>query len=284
MAGAGAKLKGTDESSRKRSVEATLREAEERAGARSTKPSLSARLRQAELTWTRGTYYLICTLTGVAIFLLTVSVTDLGKVAALGFGICGSVLVPHWYVNARRRRRFKRFAVEFPNAIDVVVRGVKVGLPLSECFNIVAAEAQKLVADEFKLIVEDQSLGMPLAEAVERLPHRVPIPEASFFAIAVGIQTRTGGNLSEALANLSRVLRDRQKVYGKIKAMSAESKASAFIVGSIPIFVVGAVYLISPKYMQLLFTTQTGKLVLFGCAVWMFIGILTMRKMINFDV
>ena len=242
------------------------------------------RLRQAELTWSRGTYYLICAITGLAVFLLTVSATSLGKAAGFGFGVCAGVLIPRWYVNARRQRRLKRFTLEFPNAMDVIVRGVKVGLPLIECFKIVAAQAQKPVADEFKLIVEDQSLGMPLAEAVERLPDRVPIPEASFFAIAVAIQTRTGGNLAEALANLSRVLRDRQKIYGKIKAMSAESKASAFIVGAIPIFVAGAVYVINPKYMQLLFTTQTGKLVLIGCGVWMLIGILTMRKMINFDV
>jgi len=285
-AGAAAKLQGIDESSRKRSVEETLREAEEklRASARSAKPSLSARLRQAKLNWSKSTYYLICVITGLAVFLLTLSATELGTLAALGFGISGGLLLPHWYVSFRRSRRFKRFTAEFANAVDIIVRGVKVGLPLVDCFKIVATEAQNPVKDEFKLMVEDQTLGMPLAEAVERLPDRVPIPEARFFTIVVAIQSRTGGSLAEALANLSKVLRDRQKMQGKIKAFSSESKASASIIGSLPVFVAGALYLTSPQYISLLFTTHTGKLVLVTCAIWMFIGTLVMRKMIRFEV
>jgi tight adherence protein B len=285
-AGAAAKLQGIDESNRKRSVEETLSEAEERlrASAKSAKPSLSARLRQAKLNWSKNTYYLICVISGLVVFFLSLSVTELGKLAALGFGISGGLLLPHWFVSFRRLHRFKRFVAEFANAVDVIVRGVKVGLPLVDCFKIVATEARNPVKDEFKLMVEDQTLGMPLADAVERLPERVPIPEARFFAIVVAIQSRTGGSLAEALSNLSKVLRERQKMQGKIKAMSAESKASAAIIGSLPVFVIGALYLTSPKYIGLLGTTPTGKFVLVVCAIWMFIGTMVMRKMIKIDV
>jgi tight adherence protein B len=133
-------------------------------------------------------------------------------------------------------------------------------------------------------VVEDQALGMPLADAVERLPERVPIPEARFFAIVIAIQSGTGGSLSEALANLSKVLRDRQKMKSKVKAMSSESKASAMIIGSLPVFVAAALFVTSPKFIGLLFTTQTGKFVLVACAIWMLMGTLVMRKMINFDI
>ena len=122
-----------------------------------------------------------------------------------------------------------------------------------------------------------------LGEAVNKLPERVPVPEASFFAIVVGIQQRAGGNLSETLGNLSRVLRERRKMVGKITAMSMEAKASAAIIGALPIIVMGLVYLTSPKYISLLFTDPMGNLILGASAIWMMTGIFVMKRMINFD-
>ena len=286
---AGVRRKGPapDESCRKRSVEETLHEAEEKLRAtakRSAKPSLLARIRQAELNWSKNTYYVVCVATALAAFLLIRSATGLGQLPAVGFGLSGGLLLPHLYVTFRRNRRFKRFAAEFPNAVDVIVRGIKAGLPLVDCLKIIAAEAQEPVKGEFKTLVEDQTLGMPLAEAVQRLPERVPLSEASFFAIVIAIQSRTGGSLSEALGNLSKVLRERKKMQAKIKSMSAEAKASGGIIAALPIVVAGLVYLTSPKYIALLFTTMTGNIVLTACAVWMLIGILVMRKMINFNI
>ncbi|WEJ11993.1 type II secretion system F family protein (plasmid) [Sinorhizobium sp. M103] len=154
---------------------------------------------------------------------------------------------------------------------------------MPDCLRVIATEAQEPVKGEFLAIVQDQTLGIPVDEAVKRMSERMPLAEANFFAIVVAIQSRTGGSLSEALGNLSKVLRERKKMKAKIKAMSAEAKSSAGIIGALPFVVAGAVYFTSPDYMTLLFTTTIGKIVLVCCGLWMGIGILVMRKMINFD-
>lgn len=284
-----ASLKGAipEERRRKRSVEETLREAEAKLNARakrSTKPSLAIRLRQAELGWSKRTYCLVSIATGLAAMLLILGVTGFGKVPAVGFGLAAGLLLPNLYVSFRRNRRFKHFAKEFPNAVDVIVRGVKSGLPLVDCLKIIATEAQEPVRGEFKILVQDQTLGMPLDEAVQRLPERVPLAEASFFAIVIAIQSKTGGSLSEALGNLSKVLRERKKMQAKVKAMSSEAKASGGIIGSLPVIVCTLVYLTSPAYIGILFETFTGNVVLVASGLWMLIGILVMRKMINFEM
>jgi tight adherence protein B len=214
---------------------------------------------------------------------LLVALTRLGTLPAVGFGIAGGLFLPHWYVNFKRRRHFKKFTANLADAVDVVVRGVKVGLPLTECFKIVAREARSPVKEQFQLIVEDQLVGLPLADATERLPERIPIVEARFFSIVISIQSRSGGSLAETLGNLSKVLRDRQKMFDKIKALSSESKASAYIISALPLVVVGALAVVSPDYISLLFTDQTGHVVLVVCALLMIAGTLVMRKMINFD-
>jgi tight adherence protein B len=193
------------------------------------------------------------------------------------------MLLPHFFVNYKRKRRLKKFSNEFPNAVDVIVRGVKAGLPLIDCLKVIAAEAQEPVKSEFQQVIEDQTLGMPLAEAVQRLPERIPLAESNFFAIVIVIQSKTGGSLSESLSNLSKVLRDRKKMDAKIKSMSAEAKSSAGIIGSLPIVVALLVYLTSPDYIMLLFTTTVGNIVLLISGFWMFMGVMVMRKMINFD-
>ena len=270
-----------------RTVEVTLREAAEKVKFKAksrAKPSLLVRMRQGNLSWSTRTYYLVCVATGIVAFLLILSTSGLGAFAAVGFGTSAGLLLPHLYVKIRRDRRFKRFSAEFPNALDVIVRGIKAGLPLVDCLKIIAAETQDPVKGEFKVLIEDQTLGMPLADAVQRLPDRIPLTEASFFAIVVAIQSRTGGSMSEALGNLSKVLRERKKMKGKIKAMSGEAKASALIIGILPVVVIGLLYVTSPKYIALLFTTQTGHIVLVACGLLMAGGTLVMRKMINFDV
>jgi tight adherence protein B len=274
----------TGQAARKRSIEETLREISERNQSRQrAKPSLLLRMRQADLAWSKTTYHLVSAASGLATLIGLHVATGVGLFAALGFGLATGLLVPHLYVGTRRGRRLKAFSLEFPNALDVIVRGVRSGLPLVDCIKIVAAEAQDPVKAEFKAIAEDQAVGMPLQEAIERLPDRVPLPEASFFAIVIAMQTQTGGSLAEALANLSTVLRERKKMKAKVKAISSEAKASAWIIGLLPVLVAGMIFLTSPKYISLLFTTGTGKIVLLGCAVWMMIGTLVMRKMINFD-
>jgi tight adherence protein B len=156
-------------------------------------------------------------------------------------------------------------------------------LPLNDCIKIIANEAAEPVKSEFRQISETQAIGLTLADAVSRLPDRVPTPEANFFTIVIAIQQRAGGNLAEALGNLSRVLRERKKMKGKIAAMAMEAKASAYIIGALPVVVMLLTWLTSPNYIKLLFTDSIGHLILVCSVMWMGMGILMMRKMINFD-
>lgn len=276
---------GAAATSRTKSLDDYIREADEAAARKRPKRlTLEQRLQQAELPLTRARYWLVCLATGlVTLALLWLSTAQpLPVIAILAAG--AGIVMPHLFVGRRRNGRLRRFTQEFPNAVDVIVRGVKSGLPLADCLRIIAAEAQDPVRSEFRKVVEDQTVGMTNQEAIQRLAVRVPLPEVRFFGIVIAIQGRTGGSLSEALANLSRVLRERKKMREKIKAMSSEAKTSAGIIASLPFAVSLFVYLTSPEYISLLFTTTLGNLVLLGCAIWMGMGVLVMRKMINFEI
>ena len=284
VAGVAARPAVTDDGRRRKLVENTLREMEAKQQAsRSAKPTLVGRMRQAGLTWSKRAYFTVAVVTGLVVGLLVMLLSGLGPLAALAFGGAAGVLLPHLYVSRKRSVRFAGFTREFPDAVDVIVRGVKAGLPLADCLKTIASEAQEPVRSEFKALVQDQLVGVPLDEGVQRLALRVPLPEANFFAIVIAIQSRSGGNLSEALGNLSKVLRERKKMKSKVKALSSEATASAGIIGSIPVAVSVLIYLTSPDYISLLFTTTVGHFVLAGCLFWMTIGVFLMRKMINFD-
>jgi len=204
-------------------------------------------------------------------------------VPALAAGFAAGFGLPMWLLKYLKSRREKKFLAGFPDAVDVIVRGIKSGLPLMDSLKIIASEAQDPIKSEFKAIVETQTIGMPLGEACGKLFERMPLPEANFFGIVISIQQKAGGNLSEALGNLSRVLRDRKKMKAKIQAMSMEAKASASIIGCLPVAVGTLVYLTSPDYISLLWQADLGRIMLAGCAVWMSIGIFVMKQMINFD-
>jgi tight adherence protein B len=193
------------------------------------------------------------------------------------------LLGPHFAVSFLRSRRLAKFAKEFPNAIDVIVRGVKSGLPVVDCLRIISVEASEPIRSEFKELVEDQTLGLPIDQAVQRLPKRIPLAEAKFFAIVISLQSRTGGSLSDALGGLSKVLRERQKMQAKIRSMSAEAKASAGIIGSLPVAVLVLMKIASPGYIDFMFTTLAGQIILGGSVAWMMVGVLVMWKMIRFD-
>lgn len=278
------KISSNDEARRRKLVEATLRELEDKQKLKKTsKLTLKTRMRQAGLRWQLRTYYMVCTIAAAISFLASQTVFGIGLFPSIGFGITGGLLLPYFYVNGKRISRFKNFSEEFPNAVDVIVRGVKAGLPLVDCLRIISLEAREPVRSEFRIILEDQTLGVPIDEAVQKFSQRVPLPEATFFAIVIALQSRTGGSLSEALANLSKVLRERKKMKAKIKAVSSEAKASAGIIGSLPVIVTILIYLTSPDYIALLFSTAIGQLTLAASGFWMMIGTLVMRKMINFD-
>jgi tight adherence protein B len=190
--------------------------------------------------------------------------------------------LPRWILGFLKSRREKKFTNEFANAIDVIVRSVKSGLPTTEALKIVAREMPEPVCSEFNTLVEGLKVGVSLEQGLKRMFDNMPTAEVNFFSIVMTIQQKSGGNLSEALTNLSTVLRDRKRLKGKIKAMSSEAKASAMIIGSLPPLVMMLVYFTTPDYISLLFTERLGNLMLAGCAVWMTVGVLVMHKMISF--
>jgi tight adherence protein B len=245
-------------------------------------PPLSVQIEQAGLAWTKQTFFvfsvIMAILTAATIFVMSKS-----PIAALVGLLVGGLGVPRWYLARRKKKRLAAFAEEFANALDVIIRGVKAGLPLGDCLRVIASEAQEPVKSEFRMVVETQALGVTLPDAVARIYERMPCSEANFFAIVIAIQAKAGGNLSEALGNLSKVLRERKKMRAKIKAVSTEAKASAGIIGILPLAVMLLVYLSTPSYIEILWTSNPGYLMLAGCAFWMSCGVLVMRKMINFD-
>jgi tight adherence protein B len=250
--------------------------------ARSTNPPMRLRLQQAGMQTTLARFGMLSLISGIAGFTLMLML-KVPFLLAVGVGIVAGLGLPRFVVNWKRKKRQKAFIEELPNAVEVIVRGVKAGLPLNDCLRMIASEAKEPVRSEFRAIVEAQQLGLPMDEAVSKLYERMPLPEANFFAIVIAIQSKAGGNLSEALGNLAKVLRERKKMRAKIVAMSAEAKAGAAIIGSMPIIVAGLVYVTSPDYIALLWTDPRGQVVLVVSGTVMGMGVLVMRKMINFD-
>jgi tight adherence protein B len=267
--------------SRREQVEGSLKEVEARRQ-KDKKVSLSVRLTQAGLAWTPQKFMIISGVLGLGCF-ATAFLMGGGLLGATGLAFAAGFGLPRWILGYLKKRREKAFLKALPDAVDVIVRGIKAGLPLFESIKVVAADAPEPLKSEFIAIIETQAIGMPLGEACSRLFERMPVPEANFFGIVIAIQQKSGGNLSEALGNLSKVLRDRKKMAEKIQAMSMEAKASAGIIGSLPPIVMLLVYLSTPDYISLLWTHPTGQLMLCGCVVWMSCGIFVMKKMINFD-
>jgi tight adherence protein B len=275
------KTGGRNQKSRREQVEESLNDLEERRKQAKSVP-LSVRIEQAGLSWSKQQFVIISVVLGVVGFLGTLLV-GAGLFAAAALGFATGFGLPRWILGFLRKRRETKFLLHFPDAIDIIVRGIKAGLPLADSMRVIVNEAPEPIRSEFRRILEVQMIGMPLGDACALLHEHIQVPEANFFAIVVSIQQKAGGNLSEALGNLSRVLRDRKKMKAKIKAMSMEAKASGGIIGALPLVVMLVVYITSPDYIVLLFTEKLGHMMLLGCAVWMSLGILVMRKMINFD-
>ncbi len=271
---------------RRKSVQTSLKEIDDKQKVRDVnvrKPPLRIQLKQAGLTVTVERFYIY---SAICALVMTAAGFFVGAPLYVlpGLLLIGAFGFPRWFVGFARKRRVKMFLNEFPNALDVIVRAVKSGLPLNDGIRLIANEASEPVKGEFRRIVEAQQIGMSIPEASMRMTESMPCPEAGFFGIVIQIQAQAGGNLSEALGNLSRVLRDRKKMKAKVQALSMEAKASAAIIGALPIIVATLVYLSSPTYITPLFTTTTGNILLGASAIWMSIGIFVMKSMMNFEV
>lgn len=271
-------------SSRRRQVQETLKELEEHQKRQRKKTlTLKAQIQQAGLTITPSMFWIMSLGLGAVVF-AGLFITGRPPLVALALGAGAGLGMPRWILGFLRKRRMKKFSREFANSIDIIVRGVKSGLPLNECLSIIGRESAAPVGPEFKRLVEGQGVGVDLATGLEKMYNRMPLAELSFFAIVLTIQQKTGGNLAEALSNLSTVLRARKMMREKIQAMSSEAKASSLIIGSLPPFVMTVVYVTTPDYMGMMFTETQGQLMLLGGAMWMGTGIFVMSRMINFDI
>jgi tight adherence protein B len=268
---------------RRKQIQESLKQIEDQEKQRKRKLTLRAMIAQAGLEISPRGFWMMslvsCVLFGVIPMFL----------GAPWFVSAGSAFVglfgfPRWFLGFKRRRRMNRFLNDFADAIDVMVRGLKAGLPVSEAMKIIAAESGPPVGPEFIEVVDGQRIGIPIDQGIERMYDRMPLSEVNFLGIVMTIQSKTGGNLSEALSNLSRVLRERKKMKQKVRAISQEAKSSAAIIGSLPFFIMGALTFLNPEYLSPLFHTSFGNMLIIGSGIWMTIGCLIMRQMINFEI
>jgi tight adherence protein B len=273
-------------SKRRKSVQDSLKDLEKKQQEKTRKMgdgSIKSKLNQTGLSITLAKFYIFSALFGVFVFLVSL-IAGLPLLAAVGAAFVGALGLPRWFIGFLVSRRQKKFLEEFPNALDVMVRSIKSGLPLNDALRLIASDGQEPVKSEFRRVIEAQQVGLSIPEACARMMLTMPLPEVNFFAIVITIQSQAGGNLSEAIGNLSKVLRDRKKMKAKVQALSMEAKASACIIGALPFIVSLLVYLTSPAYITILFTDPRGHLILLFSGIWMSIGIFVMRNMINFDI
>ncbi|HEX5007687.1 MAG TPA: type II secretion system F family protein [Hyphomonadaceae bacterium] len=249
--------------------------------------SIEERIKQAGFTFPVSTFWIASAVMGVVVggvMFFAAGMNESWKIlVAIGMAFAAGLGAPRWLLTMAIKGRQKKFIGQFADAIDVIVRGVKSGLPLNECLRMIARESPQPLGAEFQVVCDAVAMGVPVDQALGRMYQRMPIQEVNFFNIVLAIQQKAGGNLSEALGNLSNVLRSRKLLREKIKALSSEAKASAMIIGALPIAVIILVYFTTPAYIMTLFTTEIGNLILLIAGGLMGIGIYIMRQMINFD-
>ena len=244
---------------------------------------LRLRIERAGLNMDLRTFYIVSVvsaLLGGGLFVL-IGYPPIFLIAVLpvmGIGL------PRFMLGHMAAKRQRSFTTHFADAIDIIVRGIRSGLPVGECLNIIARESPEPVKGEFDQKVEGQRLGMTLKKVLERACRRMPTADMKFFAIVLNLQQQTGGNLAETLANLSGILRARKKMGDKIKAMSSEARMTATIIGSMPFLISMMIYAINPDYISLLWTDPLGKKIFYGGLLWMGTGVFIMKQMISFQI
>ena len=271
------------ESRRQRRIQQKIKQLEAKSEKRTIRETIDIAILQAGFQITTTTFIVICIATGLMLALLYV-IAGMPPLGAIAVFLCGAMAVPMLGLKVIAAKRQKKFTEDFANAIDLVVRGVRSGLPVNECFKVCAREFPAPLGEEFRMLVEGQNLGMTVDDLMEKGIERIPTAEYKFFAIVIQIQRQTGGNLADTLAGLSNVLRERKKMRDKARAMASEATASAAIIGSLPFAVALLLSLVKPDYLMVLYYEKTGNyLVGFGL-FWMFLGAMVMKKMINFKM
>ena len=278
-----ARLAEDKSDNRRRQIQDSLNQLGDEQKQRKRKATLRTLIQQAGLDTPVRMFWVMSALAGVG-FAVAPFMFGLPWFVSAGLGFVGFLGLPRWVLGYLRKRRQNVFLNDFADAIDVMVRALKAGLPVSEAMKIISTELGAPVGPEFLEVVEGQRIGISIDQGIERMFERMPLSEVNFLAIVMTIQSKTGGNLSEALGNLSRVLRDRKKMKMKIRSVSQEAKSSAAIIGSLPFVIMGALTMLNPNYMNPLFETSLGNVLLVGSATWMTTGVLVMRKMIQFEI
>ena len=243
--------------------------------------TLANKLLQAGLTFSVLQFWIGSGVFGACIFLLLL-VIHVNPLIGLGLGGAAALGLPQWVLGFLAKRRTNKFTASFSDAMDIIVRGIKSGLPVHDCLKIIGRETAEPLAGEFRRLVESIGMGVSLDQSLEKLHERMPTAEVRFFSIVMNIQQKTGGNLAEALNNLSAVLRSRKLMREKVKALSAEATSSAMIIGCLPPGVIMMITVMTPSYMTPMFVDHRGWLMLGGSAIWMALGVFVMVRMINF--
>jgi len=250
---------------------------------RSERVTMTQRFQMAGVRITERKFYTLSAVASLAAIVIPL-LSGISWVSALLFGIAVGLGLPRLVLAYLASKRTNKFLEGFADAVDVIVRGIQSGLPLGECLTIIGRESPEPIAGEFRIMVESTRLGLNLSQAVERAVLRMPVAEFKFFSIVLAIQQETGGNLAETLSNLSGILRDRKKMKDKVKAMSAEARTTAMIIGCLPFLMAGILWLTSPEYIETLFVHPMGQLMIGGGVVMMTIGTAIMAKMIAFKI
>lgn len=282
ISGVMARLAADNRDSRRKQIQDSLKQLEE-AQRKRKRATVRNLITQSGLDLTVRGFWLGSAVTGLITGFIVLIMGAPNYIALIAVA-AGGLGLPRWFLKFMRRRREDAFLREFADAIDIMVRSLKAGLPVSDSMRIIATETPAPVGPEFLEIVEGQRVGIPLDQGLDRMYERIPLAEVNFLSIVMAIQMKTGGNLAEALNNLSKVLRDRKKMKLKIRAVSQEAKSSAMIIGSLPFVICGGMAILNPGYLDPLFTTDSGNIMVAGSLVWMSIGIFVMRGMINFEI
>jgi tight adherence protein B len=269
--------------SRRKQIQESLNQVGERERQRKKRLTLRLMISQAGYSFSARAFWFFSVIVGVALGFGAFTAGAPWYVAA-GAGVVGFLGLPRWFLAQARKRRQNAFLADFADAIDIIVRGLKAGLPVNDAMKVIASETPPPVGPEFTEVVEGQRIGITPDQGVERMFERMPLSEVNFLAIVMAIQSKTGGNLAEALNNLSKVLRDRKKMKAKIKAVSQEAKSSAMIIGALPFCIMGVMVVFNPNYLEPMWNTNAGNIMLACSGLWMGTGVLVMRKMINFEI
>lgn len=266
-------------------LEKRLKEAsKQEASQKQDKVSIKEKMQQAGIEAPVSRFWMGSAGFAVFTLILTKFALQLGSLSVVLLTFTAFFGVPRLFLNIKAKRRQKKFLEELPDALDACVRLLQAGMPMTEAISMVSREYTGPLRDEMQRIYDNQKIGIPLGQAAYETAKRIPLTEVHMFATALQIQSETGSSLSEVLTNLSGVIRARFRLKRKIQALSQEAKSSAAIIGALPILVTFGLWCVNPKYMEPLLFTAKGHVYLWGCGIWMSLGILVMRQMINFKI